>query len=55
MYIIAGVIGVAIIVLIIYLIVRHKRRQAWAEEYTVPYTGSNGDDFIDDDYEDEEV
>ena len=49
MYIIAGVIGVAIIVLIIYLIVRHKRRQAWAEEYTVPYTGSNGDDFIDDD------
>lgn len=49
MYIIPGVIGVAIIVLIIYLIVRHKRRQAWAEEYTVPYTGSNGDDFIDDD------
>lgn len=49
MYIIAGVIGVAIIILIIYLIVRHKRRQAWAEEYTVPYTSSNGDDFIDDD------
>lgn len=49
MYIIAGVVGVVIIILIIYLIVRHKRRQSWAEEYTVPYTGSNGDDFIDDD------
>ena len=49
MYIIAGVVGVVIIILIIYLIVRHKRRQAWAEEYTVPYTSSNGDDFIDDD------
>ena len=49
MYIIAGAVGVVIIILIIYLIVRHKRRQAWAEEYTVPYTSSNGDDFIDDD------
>lgn len=49
MYIIAGVVGVVIIILIIYLIVRHKRRQSWAEEYTVPYTSSNGDDFIDDD------
>lgn len=49
MYIIAGAVAVVIIILIIYLIVRHKRRQAWAEEYTVPYTSSNGDDFIDDD------
>lgn len=57
-YIIAGVAGIVIIILIIYLIVRHKRRQAWAEEYTVPYTSSNGDDFIEDnnynEYEDDE-
>ena len=56
MLIIGGVVAVVVIAIIIFLIVRHKRNKAWAEEYTVPYSGLNDDNdngYYGDDYEEE--
>ncbi len=56
MIIIGAAAGVIILIIIIALIARHRRNKAWAEEYTVPFSGINNDedDFIDDDEEQEE-
>lgn len=56
MILIGGIVAVVIIAIIIFLIVRHKRNKAWAEEYTVPYSGLNDNNengYYGDDYEDE--
>lgn len=56
MLIIGGVVAVVVIAIIIFLIIRHKRNKAWAEEYTVPYSGlndNNDNGYYGDDYEEE--
>ena len=49
MIIIGAAVGVIVLIIIIALIATHRRNKAWAEEYTVPFSGINDDDFIDDD------
>lgn len=46
--IIGGIIVVVVIGIIIFVIVRHRRNKAWAEEYSVPFSGLNDDDDEDD-------
>ena len=48
MIIIGVAVGVIVLIIIIALIIRHRRNKAWAEEYTVPFSGLNDDDFVDD-------
>ena len=49
MIIIGVAVGVVALIIIIALIVRHKRNKAWAEEYTVPFSGLDEDDeFLND-------
>ena len=38
--------GLIILVILIVLIIRHKRDKAWAEEYSVPYSGLNNDEDL---------
>ena len=45
--IIGGVIAVVILAIIIYLVIRHKRNSAWAEDYMMPYSSDEDDGFID--------
>ena len=48
----ASVGGVILLIIIIASIVRHRRNKAWAEEYTVPFSGLNDDNnFVEDDEE----
>ncbi len=51
MIIIGAVAGVIVLIVIIALIIRHKRNKTWAEEYTVPFSGLNDDDFVNDENE----
>ena len=44
--------GVIILIIVIVLIVKKRRNDAWAEEYTVPYSGLNDDDE-DNNYQDD--
>lgn len=49
--IIAGAVaGVIVVIVAIILIVRHRRNKAWAEEYTVPYSGLNDEEDYNDEY-----
>ena len=54
MIIIGGAAGVIVLIIIIALIIRHRRNKAWAEDYEVPFSGLNNDDFTEDDEEEEE-
>lgn len=56
MIIIGAAVGVIVLIIIIALIARHRRNKAWAEDYTVPFSGINDDedDFLEDDDEYEE-
>ncbi len=47
-YIIIGGVAFLVIVIIIILIIRHRRNVRLAEEYTVPYSGLDDDDYYDD-------
>ena len=54
MIIIGAVVGAVALIIIIALIIRHRRNKAWAEEYTVPFSGLNDDEFVEDEKEQEE-
>ena len=45
--IIGGVIAILILAIIIYLVIRHRRNSAWAEDYMMPYSSNEDDGFID--------
>ena len=51
MIIIGVAAGIIVLIIVIALIIKKRRNDAWAEEYTVPYSGLNDDD--EDDYQDE--
>lgn len=51
MLLIGGGVLIVIIIIIIFII-RHRRNKRYAEEYSVPFSGINGDDI--DDYQEEE-
>ena len=45
--IIGGVIAILILAIIIYLVIRHRRNSAWAEDYMMTYSSNEDDGFID--------
>lgn len=48
-YIIIGGVAFLILVIVIILIIRHRRNVRLTEEYTVPYSGLDNDDYYDND------
>lgn len=54
MLIVAGIIGVIIIVVITIIIIKKKKSKSDVEQYTVPYSGMNENDYISDDNDDNE-
>lgn len=45
-FIIGGVIALIVLIVAIVLIIRHRRDKAWAEEYSVPFSGLNDDEEL---------
>lgn len=53
--IVGGIVAVIVIGVILFLMIRHRKNRAWAEEYSVPFSGINDNkegDYYGDDYED---
>lgn len=51
---IGAIVAVVILAIVIYLVIRHKRNNAWAEDYMMPYSSDRSDDGFVEDYNNQE-